>query len=211
MLLQIAVTGGLSSGKSSVCRFLGDLGAHVVSADQIVHSLLKSPKTKIGKQVVDLLGLDIVIGDEISRQAVSNVVFANPALLSELEAILHPAVREEVKRQFSILSAKEQSDDVDVKKLFVVEIPLLFEVEKEGGEKRGDHFDYTVAVIASESACQERFMTKMGLTLEDFRNRTARQLPPEVKKMRADYTIENNGNLNDLRLAVEKLYRTLYS
>jgi dephospho-CoA kinase len=210
MLVKIAITGGLSCGKSSFCRFLRDHGAHVVNADEVVHQLLRSPHTTIGKQVVALLGADIVVNDSLDRQAIAKKVFTNSTLLSSLEKILHPAVAEEVERQYQQLynSDKNQEqkslDNKSAKKtLFVSEAPLLFEVD---GEKK---FQYTVAVIAPEDECIKRFIKATGQTEAEFKRRMARQLPQEEKGRRADFTIENKGSLEDLQQAAATFYRNI--
>ena len=107
-LVKVAVTGGIASGKSSACRFFKELGAHVVSADNIVHRLL-SPETKVGLQVIHLLGPEIVTKGQISRRAIAKKVFNNPLLLEALEKIIHPAVNEELDKEVQrVRSEKEK-------------------------------------------------------------------------------------------------------
>lgn len=205
MLDKIAVTGGLSCGKSSLCRFLSDFGAHVVSADEIVHQLLRSPHTAIGKRVVALLGPDIVINGAIDRRAIAKKVFTERALLSSLEDILHPAVQEETDKRYDLLKEQEHKNhnDKNKKSLFIVEIPLLFET---GREK---NFDYTVAVVAPEEQCISRFIKATGLTEADYNNRKANQFSQEEKGRRADFIIENNGSLEDLGRNAGILYKNI--
>lgn len=185
-LRKVAVTGGLSAGKSTVCHLLKECGAYTVDADAVVHSLL-SLNTPIGKRVVDLLGPEIVIGTQISREKISDIVFFNPQKLNALEAILHPAVRQEINRQYDQVKSNPSY------RFFVAEVPLLYEA---GMEK---DFDTVVAVVASEKTIRER-STKNNTT-----ERRARQLPPSTKAACADYTISNNGDIADLRLSIQSL------
>ena len=76
-LKKIAVTGGLAAGKTTVCQLFKELGAYVVSADEIVHQML-SPDTVVGQQVVSLLGSDIVSGLGIDRKKIAAKVFYPP-------------------------------------------------------------------------------------------------------------------------------------
>ena len=93
------MTGGLASGKSTVCRILKELGAYTVDADTIVHQLL-SPKNAVGSKVIQLLGTNIITEDQIDRTKVANIVFKQPKLLTALEKILHPEVQKAIDREY---------------------------------------------------------------------------------------------------------------
>jgi len=193
MLVKVAVTGGLSCGKSSICRIFKELGAHVVSSDEIVHNLLMSPTTPLGQQVVALLGTDIIVNGQIDRSIIAKKVFNDRVLLQSLENIIHPAVFNEIDKQY------QQLKDKDNLTFFVAEIPLLFETNGES------HYDYTVVVETSKKLSQERFKATTGHENEEYERRMARQLPPEIKAARADFVINNNGNLSQLRQATVAL------
>lgn len=192
-LNKAAVTGGLSCGKSSVCRFFKEFGAYVVSADEIVHQLL-SPNTNLGRKVLDLLGPDIITDQKIDRSAIAKKVFNQPELLQSLEKILHPAVREELERQYQQVQASQSNP------LFIAEIPLLFET---GSDK---YYDFTIAVLSDSEKCIERFQKTTGYGRDEYELRMARQLKPIEKAYKADYVIENNGTMDDLRLAVKNIW-----
>ncbi len=145
-LRKVAITGGVASGKSTVCELLKRLGAHVASADAIVHKLL-TPRTDLGQQVIRLLGPDIVNEQQIDRLFVANKVFHDFSLLQALEAILHPPVFEEIERLYQEAAEARAP-------LFAAEVPLLFEV---GAQTR---FDLSVAVFADEEVAQARFGAK---------------------------------------------------
>lgn len=200
-LRRVAITGGLSSGKSSVCRFFNDLGATVVSADQIVHTLL-NPDTELGNEILKLLGNDVVIqhGDlkgQFDRQKIAEIVFRDPVKLKKLESILHPAVRK------AIYERAKKAEENPSTKLFVAEIPLLFE---SGGQY--ENF-ITIAVVADQIECQKRFMEKSGYPPEEFTRRMQQQMTPEEKARQADFVIRNNGTLEDLHNQVEALFKQL--
>lgn len=184
-LVKVAVTGGIASGKTTVCRFLKELGACVVSADEIVHQLL-TIHTNLGKQVINLIGPEIVINQQIDRSKIAQKVFTQTQLLEALEKLLHPAVYEEIEKRY------EEAQKDKKASFFVAEVPLLFET---GGER---YFDYTIAVVSDETQCRKRFQ---GNT-EEFYRRSARQLSQLEKQKKANFIIENNGSLSDLRHAV---------
>lgn len=192
-LPKIAVTGGLSCGKSSVCHFFEALGAYVVSTDDIVHQLLSSV-TSLQEQVVKLLGPGIVVNHQIDRFLIAKKVFQNPKLLTSLEQILHPAVGVELENLYKQVKAENK------KSFFVAEIPLLFEVN---GRAFFD-YDYSIAVIAPQDVCEARFKKMTGHDRDEYQARMQRQLSLQEKAEKADYVIINNGTLEDLRRTVFK-------
>lgn len=195
ILKKVAVTGGLSCGKSSVCRLFKDLGAYVMSADEIVHQLL-SPETQIGQEVIKLIGFDSVVEGQIDRKVIAKKVFNQPKLLHSLENILHPAVHNAIESEYKRLTAEGK------KGLFVAEIPLFF-------ESRSIHdYDAVIAVIASDDVAEARFVQE-GHSKEEFHKRMSRQIAPQEKARRADFVIRNDGSWEDLKRAVKEIYNTL--
>lgn len=178
---KIAITGTLASGKSTVARILQEYGAYVVDADEIVHGLL-SLNTPTGKKAVELLGSEIVVGNQIDRRKISGIVFSDFEKLKSLEKILNPAVKQEINRRFN--QVKNNSSY----KMFIAEVPLLYEA---GMEK---DFDTVIAVVADESIARHRSITAQ------FDQRWARQHKDKASK--ADIVITNNGDLNMLNSSI---------
>jgi dephospho-CoA kinase len=193
---KIAVTGGLASGKSSLCRFLRQLGAYVVSADEIVHELL-TPQTKIGHEVLALLGEEIIHQGAFDRTKIAEIVFKQPEMLKKLEKILHPAVLNAIDAFYLEMKAQKHHP------LFVAEVPLLFESESHR------YFDKVVAVVCEPSIAKKRYQAISRSSFEEFERRTAHQLPMEQKASRADVTIVNNGTLAELKTKATNLYESL--
>lgn len=193
-LRKLAITGGLSCGKSTVCRIFKELGAYTVSADDVVHQLLSS-NADIIKKVVQSLGKDILVDQKIDRSLVANIVFKNDQLLKSLEEIVHPATYKEIDNAYRI-----QLEKTNRPSLFVAEIPLLFESHGEAT------YDFTVAVVASPLVCINRFCKKTGLSTSEYEKRTARQLSMREKAEQADYVIINNGTLEELNEMVKQIY-----
>lgn len=194
-LRKVAVTGGIASGKTTVCRFFEELGAYVISADKIVHQLL-SPTTDIGKQVIELLKIDVVDGGELNREVIAQKVFCDPSLLEQLEQRIHPEVQKVIKAQYQIISQKNYP-------LFVVEIPLLFE---SGQDK---DYDVVIVVTAPANKCRERFKRSTRYPEEEFDRRSKRLFPIDQKQQQADFVIHNDDSLEMLREQVTTIFKTL--
>jgi dephospho-CoA kinase len=179
--VTIAVTGPLASGKSTFVELLDELGAETVSADDMVHHLLAEDDETITR-VTERFGEEVRGEKGIARKALSQVVFGDAEELSDLEEILHPRVREETDRR-----ALESGS-----RLFVAEIPLLFEG---GGEER---FDLTVAVTSPKER-RRAWAEERGMEEQQRRAIEDRQFSQEEKARRADAVVENDGDLDRLR------------
>ena len=195
-LKKIAVTGGIASGKTSVCRFFEELGAYVVDADAIVHGLLK-PDTDLGQQVLRQFGPEIIENGQISRRVIAEKAFKEPKQLQKLERLLHPAVLQKIGEFYTAACNKGSYTS------FVVEIPLLFEIGAEA------FYDVIVAVLADEAQAKKRF-EQAGFQKTEYDLRMSRQLKPEQKAARSHYIIHNNGSLDDLRREVAALDRIIH-
>lgn len=195
-LKKVAITGGISSGKSTACHLFKECGAYTVSADEIVHKLL-IPQSDIGKQVIHLLGRDVVREGVFVPGLIGKKVFTDEQKLKSLEAILHPAVLKEIEEQYARAKALKQSP------LFIAEIPLLYEIE------HADAFDLVIAIEAESALCAIRFQKITKHRIEEFEKRMRRQLPPKQKRERADITIQNNGSLAELKAQIQTLYQHL--
>lgn len=195
-LKKLAITGGLSSGKTTVCHLFKDLGAFVVSADEIVHNLLV-PNSIIGQKIIQLFGPNIVENNSLNRKKIAQQAFLDVRLLKALEALIHPVVYIEIEKEYQ--HAKQSGKYP----LFIAEIPLLYELFKQ------DEFDIVITVTANLSICQERFIKQTHQTIREFEQRMAQQIDPENKARKSDYVIKNNGSLAHLKDQVTKLYSLL--
>ncbi len=185
-LKKIAITGGLSSGKTTVCQILEEHGAYLVNADEITHRLLSLDSDCI-KRVADLLGSDIFSHDTIDRRKISQIVFSDPHKLAALEDILHPIILSEIEKEFQNLRDKEHFT------MFVAEVPLLYEAGWE------THFDLVISVISDIKIAEQRTLS------DDFNKRAKRQFTNDEKCKLADFTINNNGSLLELRKQVDQI------
>jgi len=188
--LTIGLTGGIAAGKSEALAAFGRLGAATLSSDAVVHELLDS-EPLLGR-IGERWGAEVVAGGSADRGAIGEVVFADPAELSWLEAQIHPLVGERIGAWLASLPTTTE--------IAVVEVPLLFESGMEGV------FDTTVAVTAADAVRRRRAEAR-GQALVD--EREARQLLQEEKASRAAHTIENEGSVEDLERALSELVAKL--
>ncbi len=193
---KVAITGGLSSGKSTVCKLLSELGAYVVSADEIVHHLLSSDPVTC-KKIVSLLGPSILVQGQLDRKAIATKVFSHEETRKSLESILHPLVFDELALQYNTIKKNQKYS------LFVAEIPLLYETNNEA------LFDCVIAVVTDQKLCQERFIHAHKQTAENFAYRMCAQMPSKDKEKKAHFVLHNNGSIEELQLAVIKLAKKL--
>jgi len=190
--VTIAVTGPFASGKSTFVHLLGDLpDTETASADEMVHHLLKNDSKAISR-ITDRFGEDVRGADGIDRKALGSKVFGDAEALRDLEEILHPLVRDETDRRIAASDAR----------IFVVEIPLLFETD------RDEDFDYTVAVTVPEQR-RRAWSEERGVDEAALRAIEARQLTGEEKAGRADLVVQNDGDLDRLREQAECIGRRI--
>jgi dephospho-CoA kinase len=186
----VGLTGGLGSGKSEALRVLGELGVATLSTDAVVHELLASDELR--DVVVARLGEEVAPDGALDRSLMAERVFGDDDARGWLEAELWPRVGQRVAEW------KQEVDALDPPPpAAVVEVPLLFESGME------PVFDSTIAVIADEDVRAERAGARGHASVDE---RAGRQLSQQEKAQRADYTVRNDGSLEELR---ENLSRVL--
>ena len=197
-LKKIAITGGVASGKSSVCKLLAKKGVYVIDADKIVHDLL-SYNSQIREKVIKLLGSSILIGDRIDRKKVAEKVFSHSETLKSLELILHPAVFLEMNLQYQKVKESQNYN------FFAAEIPLLYETQE------ASLFDIIVVVLADQELCRKRFIEKNQGSSQSFDQRMQRQMNPLQKAAKAHFVLINNEKIEDLEKQVIQLLTKIHS
>ncbi len=188
-LRKIAITGSLAAGKSTVCLTLKKLGAYVFDSDKIAHTLLDS--VCLRKKLKKILGEKVIKQGKTDRKAVADIVFNSSQKLLLLEKLIHPQVLKKIKEKYNRAQKNQKY------RLFVVELPLLFELQLE------KKFDWTVFVAASQKIRRKRFKQA------DFLKREKRFLPVKKALKKADFVIKNNRDLNFLKKQTINLYSHL--
>ncbi|MCK4934266.1 MAG: dephospho-CoA kinase [Simkaniaceae bacterium] len=191
-LKKIAITGGLSSGKSTVAKFLEDSGFFRIDSDKIVHNLLSTNKICIEK-VVNIFGPKIINQNRINRKLVADIVFSDPKKLQLLENIIHPMLFSTIEQKIQEASKRNNYS------LFAIEMPLVQEIGKE------TYFDAVLAVLSDESIAEKRYIA-LGHKQSEYTRRMKRHWNPEKKANHADFVIRNNGSLSELEENTRKFY-----
>jgi len=192
----IGLTGGIGSGKSTVSQFLAELGAVIVDADRVGHEAFK-PDTDVWREVVAAFGRQILTTNgDIDREKLGETVFANPESLLWLNQITHPRIYEMVKARLEEYRRQGVS-------VVVLEAPLLIEA---GWSSLVDEVWVTVA---PESTVLRRLKERAGLSEQQSLARIHSQLPSEERLKHADVVINNDGDLDELRVKVKRLWQGL--
>ena len=193
-MLLVGLTGGIGSGKSTVARLLEERGAVILDADVFARDAVRAG-TEGFAAVVRRFGDEIVAPDgELERSRLASIVFADPAALADLEAIVHPEVRRMI--------ADGIQDHLDGDRVGVLVNPLLIEM--------GTHRDCDVVVVVSASPdTQVARSVARGMDEADVRARIAAQLPIDDRARMADVLLDNEGTLEELAAEVEVLWRDL--
>lgn len=199
--LLVGVTGGIGSGKSTVCAMLAEMGCELFEADRIAKELqVEDPEVIRG--IEKLFGPDVYSRDAsskllIDRKAIASIVFSEPEKLAVLNRLIHPKVREafvnEVKR-----CAREG------KRILCKEAAILFEA---GADRDLDR----IIVVAANDGLRLARAVARGLDPEEACKRMQAQWPQEKLIERAHYVIFNDGTLDELRSQVEQVYQSLMS
>lgn len=192
----VALTGGIASGKSTIARRLAEHGAVVIDADALVREL-QQPGTAVTRAIGD--AFPGVVGEDgsLDRAALGAVVFADPAALTTLNGIVHPAVKAESQRRF----AEAMGADPDA--VVVYDVPLLAEARGTG------EWDLVVVAHAPAEVREERLVTQRGMTREDARARIANQAGDAERLALADVVIDTSGSIDDTLRQADELWARL--
>jgi dephospho-CoA kinase len=193
-MLLVGLTGGVGSGKSTVADRLARLGAVLVDADAIARSVVE-PGTEGFAALHEAFGDEIMgLDGSLSRHALAALVFRDPEARARLEAIVHPRVR----READLMTALAPDDAV-----VVHDVPLLVETG------RADDYDVVVVVDATDADRIARLRVSRGWDEATTRARMAAQADREARLAVADEVIVNDGDLDDLMVAVDSLWERL--
>ena len=192
----VGLTGGIASGKSTVASFLRGLGVAVVDADQISREVVAKGSDGLA-EIVQLFGQDFLTEQgELNREKMAAHVFADSSAREKLNRIVHPRVATRSAEQIATMA---QTNTPYV----VYDVPLLVEA---GLHKAMD----AVVVVAAPQATQvQRVQQRDGLTETAATARINAQFPLEKKIEVADYVIDNNGTIEDLKKRTEEVHLAL--
>ena len=199
----VVLSGGIGTGKSTVARLWVELGAVVIDADAIVHEL-QAPGAPLLAEIRAAFGADVFHPDgALHREALAERVFRDPRARVQLNALVHPRVREEMQRRLEDARCAGAP-------LIVLDIPLFFESQGEGrAAPLPLALDASVVVYTPRAVQIERTVRRDRTPPERVERRIAAQLPIDDKRARADFVIDNSGDLEATRQQLLALHHTL--
>jgi dephospho-CoA kinase len=191
-MLNVALTGNVAAGKSSVVRWFGRWGAAVIDADALTREVQR-PGTPTLRAIVEQFGSEILNRDgTLDRARLRSLVLIDGGNLAALNAIVHPAIK--LRRRELMAEAESRGERVVIN-----DIPLLFEVLDP------TDFDVVVLVDAPAEVRRERLLRR-GLQPEDADRLMAAQQPAARKRELSDIVIDNAGSLQELREAAREAW-----
>jgi len=186
----IALTGGIASGKSTVCNLLRLFGLRIIDADAIARQMLDAEADGVAK----LFGKEYIVDGKVDRKALGRLIFSDKDARKKLEELLHPKIRAEIERQ-----SKEQDR---LKGPYIVDIPLFFETGNYPIEK-------VIVVYAPREIQKRRLMDREGLSDEEAEARLNAQIDIEEKRKLATWVIDNSKNLKHLQQETEQIFNKI--
>ncbi|HWC75339.1 MAG TPA: dephospho-CoA kinase [Gemmatimonadales bacterium] len=195
-MLNVALTGNIASGKSTVVELFRKWGATIIDADVLAREA-QAPGGAVLAAIAKRFGADVLASDgSLDRVGLRAKVMGDDAALSALNAIVHPAVQQ---RRIELQRiARERGDAI-----LVNDIPLLFEVLDPS------QFDSVVLVDAPVQLRRTRLRALRGLSSEDADRMIAAQMPAERKRAQSQYLIENDGSVADLGKHAKQVFADL--
>ncbi len=196
-MLRVGLTGGIASGKSTVCNWLAEHGFNVIDADRVAHGLIRKGQpcfdpvvAAFGTRILDAAG-------EIDRNRLGELVFNDPARLQELNALVHPEVIGRILEQLDRLEQSHPPSKV------VVDASLMIE---SGFHKQ---FKHLIVVSCGIDQQLQRLMARNRLSRAQALQRIGLQWPLQAKLPLATVVIDNSGTLEQTRHQVDRLLETL--
>jgi len=196
-MINIGLTGGIGSGKSTVAKLFQKRGAYIIDVDTLAH-MVEEPGSAVWNMIVEHFGRKVLNNDDrINRDVLGGIVFRDSEKLEELNRIVHPAVFDEWWRRFDDI-VKNDRDAI-----IMSDIPLLIEV---GWHKA---VDIVILVYTSPDVQSERIMKRNGYTHEEARDRLRSQMPLTDKIQLADFVINNEKTLEKTEAIVDGVWKEL--
>jgi len=196
-MLNVGLTGGIASGKSTVAQMFLLLGAHLIDFDDLAHEV-QEPGKPAWKEIVGYFGKDILNQDEtLDRNRLAQIVFTDKKQLEALNNIVHPLVFDLWQERLDKIKRQEEHAIV------LSDVPLLFE------GKMKDLFDLTILVLISPQEQICRLMARNGLSSDDAQLRLKNQMPIANKAGLADIVIDNQGDIIKTEKKVAAIWQQL--
>jgi len=201
MALIVGLTGGIVGGKSTVASMFRDLGAKIIDADKLGHSVIL-PNKPAWKKIVKIFGKDILQNDlTIYRKKLGKIVFANKTFLKKLNEVTHPEITKMIKKEISLAKNAKHNQE----KILIIDAALIYET------KIDEFMDKIIVVYIDKDKQIKRLIMRNNLSKDEALQRVRSQIPMEEKAKMADYVIDNSNSLSKTREQVEKIWQSLLS
>ncbi|MDZ4183828.1 MAG: dephospho-CoA kinase [Desulfuromonadales bacterium] len=195
--MVLGITGGIACGKSLVCQYFRELGAAILSADELAREVVR-PGEEAHAKIVAHFGTEILTAEgTIDRTLLAEKIFFSPAKRQELNQITHPAIGDLADKRIS-----ELRQDPTIP-LIIYEAPLLFEAKAE------ERVDLVLVVATTPEQQLIRLMQRDRLSLEEALMRINAQMPLAEKISRADILVENNAPRAETRKLIQQIFTEL--
>lgn len=193
----VGLTGGISTGKSTVSAMLRQMGAYVVDADVWARKVVE-PGSEGLRQIVESFGERVVQDDgTLDRKALGSLIFEHADARQQLNAITHPRIRQGMQAETLAYQKEHETEPV------IWDVPLLFEGDTH------QLVDCTILVYATPDTQFRRLMARDGIDEVAARRRIDAQLPIEEKKALATFLIDNEGEIDTTREQVERVWTAI--
>ena len=196
-MLIVGLTGGIGTGKSTVSKVLRDAGFPVVDADVVAREVVE-PGTHTLEKIKLTFGPDIIKNGALDRHKLGDIVFSNNTELARLNAIMQPVINSAMVDKMAFWRAQKVP-------VLIIDVPLLFE----RGYENNDYIDKVVVVATSPQVQLERVKARDNLDETKAQNRINSQMPLADKIARADYLLDNNGDISFLEEQIKNLMTEL--
>ncbi|RXK05803.1 dephospho-CoA kinase [Halarcobacter bivalviorum] len=182
----IALTGGISTGKSTVCNLFKLHGFLIIDADEIAHKLLDENSNKIA----EMFGSQYVQNGKVLRKELGKIIFTNEENKEKLEALLHPLIKDEIVKRSRLFESQD--------KPYFIDIPLFF-------EKMHYPIPRSLVIYTPKDLQVQRLMKRDNISEEEALIKISNQWDIEKKKELADMLIDNSKDLKNLQNEVERI------
>jgi dephospho-CoA kinase len=193
--MNIGLTGGIATGKSTVAKLLMEHGASLIDLDAIAREVVHPGQPSL-LRIAEQFGQAILQEDgTLDRKRLGSIIFADPAQRKALEAIIHPAIRAVMKARMDDHERRCQD------KLVVVDVPLLYESGLEA------YFQEIMVVYVPKEIQLQRLIQRDKLTEEEAQRRLNAQMDIEEKRNKADIVIDNSDSLIQTKQQIDRFWR----
>ncbi len=182
----IALTGSISTGKSSAVEILKQSGFHVIDADSVAHQVLDEQYQAIAKE----FGEQFIKDGKVDRRSLGSMIFADKEKRKILEELLHPLIYARISEKSTLLDKRAEP--------YIVDIPLFFE----GGRYA---IENVIVVYAKKEQQLKRLMQREGYNEDEAFSRINAQIDIEEKRINATYVIDNSGDLKQLQYETKRI------